>query len=229
MSGYCRLQMPLKLALAVRDTVAGHRLGALEGGGGGNLPPLPMQQCPPPSRSHSQRCQRASVASPRGCLWYLGYLGGGGVHIHVYVYVYTCPCARVNAVSGPFFREGGLWPPSQILSLRVYNMLTMSTISRPRLLVGHGVYRLYPGKLVCAQCLQNMHSVHKTIRIRVCAVYALHVRVRVYMYTRMRAYTYISGGGGGVGCTMGSCRDALDGGGGTPPPGRPAYAQPLSP
>ena len=31
--GYCRLQMPLKLALAVRETVAGHRLGALEGRG----------------------------------------------------------------------------------------------------------------------------------------------------------------------------------------------------
>ena len=32
-SGYCRLQMPLRLALAVRETVAWHRLGALEGGG----------------------------------------------------------------------------------------------------------------------------------------------------------------------------------------------------
>ena len=31
--GYCRLQMPLKLALAVREAAAGHRLGALEGGG----------------------------------------------------------------------------------------------------------------------------------------------------------------------------------------------------
>ena len=30
---YCRLPMPLKLALGVRGTVAGHRLGALEGGG----------------------------------------------------------------------------------------------------------------------------------------------------------------------------------------------------
>ena len=30
--GYCRLQMPVKLALAVRGTMAGHRLGALEGG-----------------------------------------------------------------------------------------------------------------------------------------------------------------------------------------------------
>ena len=37
--GYCRLQMPLRPALGVSGTVAGHRLGALEeGGGGGNLP-----------------------------------------------------------------------------------------------------------------------------------------------------------------------------------------------
>ena len=40
-SGYCRLCMPLALALAIRGTVAGHGLGALERGGGG-LPPLPM-------------------------------------------------------------------------------------------------------------------------------------------------------------------------------------------
>ena len=32
--GYCRLQMPLSLALGVRGTVAEHRLGALGGGGG---------------------------------------------------------------------------------------------------------------------------------------------------------------------------------------------------
>ena len=38
--GCCRLQMPLKPALAVRKTVAGHGLGALEGGG--VHPPLPM-------------------------------------------------------------------------------------------------------------------------------------------------------------------------------------------
>ena len=36
--GYCRLQMPLKLALAVRGAVAGHGLGSLEGGG------LPVKQ-----------------------------------------------------------------------------------------------------------------------------------------------------------------------------------------
>ena len=36
--GYCRLQMPLRPALGVRETVAGHRLGALRGGGGGTSP-----------------------------------------------------------------------------------------------------------------------------------------------------------------------------------------------
>ena len=42
--GYCRLQMRLRLALGVRETVAGHRPGA---GRGGGLPPLPMHPCPP--------------------------------------------------------------------------------------------------------------------------------------------------------------------------------------
>ena len=37
--GYCRLQMPLRVALGIRGTVAGHRLGALEVGGGGTPPP----------------------------------------------------------------------------------------------------------------------------------------------------------------------------------------------
>ena len=39
--GYCRLQMSLSLALGVKETVAGHRLGALEGGGG--VPPPPFR------------------------------------------------------------------------------------------------------------------------------------------------------------------------------------------
>ena len=42
--GYCRLQTPLKPALGVRGTVAGHRLGALEEGGEGYLHPF---QCIP--------------------------------------------------------------------------------------------------------------------------------------------------------------------------------------
>ena len=37
---YC--QLPLKLAFTVRETVVGHRLGALEVGGGGAPPPLLM-------------------------------------------------------------------------------------------------------------------------------------------------------------------------------------------
>ena len=45
--GYYRLQMPLRLALTVRGTVAGRRLGALEGGGGN--PPLPMHPCLTPN------------------------------------------------------------------------------------------------------------------------------------------------------------------------------------
>ena len=35
---YCRLQMTVKLELGVRETAAGHRLGALEGGGGSPPP-----------------------------------------------------------------------------------------------------------------------------------------------------------------------------------------------
>ena len=42
--GYCRLQMPRSLALAVSETVAGHRLGALEGG----LPPFQCILAPAP-------------------------------------------------------------------------------------------------------------------------------------------------------------------------------------
>ena len=51
--GYCRLQMPLKLALAVREAVAGHRLGALEGGG--VPPPLPMHSWPWTTRAYLSR------------------------------------------------------------------------------------------------------------------------------------------------------------------------------
>ena len=46
--GYCRLQMPLRLALGVRGTVAGHRLRALEGGGRGTPPPSNASLLKPP-------------------------------------------------------------------------------------------------------------------------------------------------------------------------------------
>ena len=51
--GCCRLRMPLSLAVAVRETVAGHRLGALEGGvwhkaleGGGGTSLYPLCDIP---------------------------------------------------------------------------------------------------------------------------------------------------------------------------------------
>ena len=37
--------MLLKPALAIRETVTGHKLGALEGGEGGYLHPLPLHPC----------------------------------------------------------------------------------------------------------------------------------------------------------------------------------------
>ena len=36
---YCQLQVPLNLARAFREAVAGHRLGARGGGGGATSPP----------------------------------------------------------------------------------------------------------------------------------------------------------------------------------------------
>ena len=52
--GYCRLQTPFKAALAVRETVPGGRLGALEGGGGA---------FPPSNASLATYLQRANCCS----------------------------------------------------------------------------------------------------------------------------------------------------------------------
>ena len=65
--GYCRLQMLLKMGLAVRETVAGRRLGALEGeGGGGGNPPFPMHPCPAPGglEGHPARQQHQGSHVP---------------------------------------------------------------------------------------------------------------------------------------------------------------------
>ena len=76
--GYCRLQMPLTLTLAVSETVAGHRLGALEGGGRGLPPPLPVH---PPFwggvgyRAHYAMAARGWFAGPGD----VGGLGGVGL------------------------------------------------------------------------------------------------------------------------------------------------------
>ena len=66
--GYCRLQVPLRLALGARETVAGRRLGALEGG---LPPPLPMHLPPPPwvllVLSTVEALGAAPMDAPRGC------------------------------------------------------------------------------------------------------------------------------------------------------------------
>ena len=46
--GYCRLQMPLSLVLAVRGTVSGHRLGALDIVCTKSPPPTSPPYLPPP-------------------------------------------------------------------------------------------------------------------------------------------------------------------------------------
>ena len=56
--GYYRLQMPLRLALRVRETVAGRRLGALEGAG--VPPPVPMHPCV------CRRCVVCELSRPTG-------------------------------------------------------------------------------------------------------------------------------------------------------------------
>ena len=74
--GYCRLQMPLSLALAVRETVAGRRRGR-PGGRGGS--PLPMRRGgggpKPPVRSgwagNARSGRRLAAGRPSGA-------GGGG-------------------------------------------------------------------------------------------------------------------------------------------------------
>ena len=61
--GYCRSQMPLRLALGVRGTVAGHRLGALEGGTGVPAPPSNASL----GRPQTSQCMRAPSCRPFHC------------------------------------------------------------------------------------------------------------------------------------------------------------------
>ena len=54
------------LAFAARGTVAGHRLGALEGVWGGFPPPFPMHRPPPPPRVQKSHPSSPSKSSDRG-------------------------------------------------------------------------------------------------------------------------------------------------------------------
>ena len=63
--GYYRLQMPSKLALGVRETLAEHRVGAL----GGSPPPLPMPPWPSP-KHHEHQSSPAQYNQLRHGVWY---------------------------------------------------------------------------------------------------------------------------------------------------------------
>ena len=68
--GYCRLQMPLSLAPAVRGTVAGHRLGALEGGGSPPFQCIPAQAPPlPPAVATARPAFTVSCGTPQKEGW----------------------------------------------------------------------------------------------------------------------------------------------------------------
>ena len=60
------------------------------------------------------------------------------------------PSRRVNDGSGPSWGKG-----AEILALRVYNMPTVSTISRPRLPVVHSVYRPQTALPLCRVLLNR--------------------------------------------------------------------------
>ena len=102
--------------------------------------------------------------------------------------------------------EGGLRPPSQILALRVYNMPTVSTISRPRLLVVHSVYRPRPpspsmrvndgsgpfwGKGAFGPLPKYWHFASTTCRQCLQLVYSVYMCVCVYIYLYIHTYIYI--------------------------------------
>ena len=118
---------------------------------------------------------------------------------HAYIYAYICCWARVNAVSGPLSRR----PPCQILSLRVYNMPTVSRISRQHVcaqstnyakceLTMHSVYQLCTVSLnVYVNRIRRIRKPY-TSRTRRKNVYA-YTTYTVYIYTHVHAYTYISG------------------------------------
>ena len=67
--GFCWSQMPLTLALGVRETVAGHRLGALEGGGGGggasNTPTTGLRERGNDTSKSTGRSGRQNAATRR--------------------------------------------------------------------------------------------------------------------------------------------------------------------
>ena len=80
--GYCRLQMPLRLALGVRGTVAGHRLGALEG---------------------KQVSKRSTHARPGSVCSNVRQFSMFTGMMHVCYHTIVCTCLRLYFVNTPVF------------------------------------------------------------------------------------------------------------------------------
>ena len=110
--GYCRLQMPLKPALGVRGTVAGHRPGALEGGGRGGAPPLPAHPCPRPNPKESRSPQPMPHELSHGRVAQRMFRRAGHE-----VSVVRASAAPPGAFAGPRIRVPGTRPATSRLPL----------------------------------------------------------------------------------------------------------------
>ena len=127
----------------------------------------------PPSRILALRVYHMPTVSTisRPCLV--------GVH-NVYRPQTTGPLCTGKHGCCPVFWEGGLQPPSEILALCVYNMPTVSTISRPRLVGVHIVYRpqtaepVYTGKRCCCPVIWE-GGLRTVSRILALGVYSMPI------------------------------------------------------
>ena len=130
---YCRLQMPLKRALAVRETVAGHWLGALEERGGAYLPP---SLCIPSCRA----LQRLVSFVPSV------HLGSGlclGPHIILMRTYLPLPPSCVTAFAGyEVHLHDRLFPPCVPIAVTTWGTTLFNRVSLVILLVSFDVWHV---------------------------------------------------------------------------------------
>ena len=169
----------------------------LWGGGGVVRRPCPLQT---PNPTHIGSCSALNstglyivedLRNFEGCTYTC-------VHVYTYtrirIYVYTCPCAWVNAVSGPFLREGTFGPLPKYC-------LFASTTCRQCLQLAGRVYLWCTVSTDYTRVNVYVHSVYytqcpPTIRIRIRRAYGAYTctHVLVYAYTRVyvpRVYVHI--------------------------------------